>query len=310
LLDPIRAACRRGVTFDLLWGAESKDEEENKNTKAAIEIAHLVRQDRDINSRFHVHVRTTGSHAKLILLDTEDGWLAAVGSCNWLSSPFQSVELSAVLRDNLIIADVAVALQRLVGRRGLADNLATEMALTARDLRCAGSRGGPARIAVVVGGGHDRVIRTASSAAKKRFFVGSNRLGSTARPGALMQGEVAAGRDGVVATMLYTQASGPSKNRHARALVTEAAQNGLRFVRTRKTPLHGKLVAWDDDDLVITSLNWASAAVDPDFPWGDIGVHICAPGVAAAANNRLLEIFPELAEGLNEARIQTVSVEA
>jgi phosphatidylserine/phosphatidylglycerophosphate/cardiolipin synthase-like enzyme len=124
-----------------------------------------------------------------------------------------------------------------------------------------------------------------------------------------MQGEVAAGRDGVVATVLYTQASGPLRNRHARALAAEAAQNGLRLVQTRKIPLHGKIVAWDDDDLVITSLNWASASVDPDFPWGDIGVHICAPGVADTANRRLLEIFPELAEGFNKARIQS-SVEA
>ena len=117
-----------------------------------------------------------------------------------------------------------------------------------------------------------------------------------------MPGEVAAGRHGVVTTVLYTQASGPLKNRHARALVTEAAQNGVQLVRTRKVPLHGKLVAWDDDDLVITSLNWASAAVDPDFRWGDIGVHICAPGVAAAASEQLVELFPELVEGFGEIR--------
>jgi cardiolipin synthase len=308
VLDPIRAACRRGIRFDLLWGAESKGEEENKNTKAAMEIARLVRQDSDTNGRFQVHMRTTGSHAKLMLLDTEDGWVAAVGSCNWLSSPFQSVELSVVLRDNLIVADVAAALQHLVGRRGLADNVATEMALTARDLRRVDSVGGPARIGVVVGEAHDRMIRTASGFAKERFFVGSNRLGSTARPGALMQGEVAGIRKGVAATVLYTQASGPLKNRHARLLAAEAAQNGVRLIRTRKIPLHGKLVAWDDDDLVITSLNWASAAADPDFPWGDIGVHISMPGVAAVAMTKLLEIFPELA-GDSELGMPAVSVE-
>jgi hypothetical protein len=244
-----------------------------------------------------------------MLLDTEDGWLAAVGSCNWLSSPFASVELTIVLRDNVIVADVASALQQLVGRRGLADNIATEMALTARDLRRLGSVGGPARITLVMGEAHDRTIRTASGAAKERFFVGSNRLGSTARPGAMMPGEVAAGRNGVIATVLYTRASGPLKNRHAAALAVEAAQNGLRLIRTRKIALHGKLVAWDDDDLVITSLNWASAAADPDFPWGDIGVHICMPGVAAAATTRLFEIFPELGGGSDEVGIRAVSAE-
>jgi hypothetical protein len=233
----------------------------------------------------------------MILLDTSDGWLAAIGSCNWLSSPFQSVELSVVVHDNHVIADLAVALQRMVGRRGLADSIANEMALTARDLRrSATSTGNNARMAVVVGDAHERVIRSASGAAKRRFFVGSNRLGSTARPGAIMQDELAASREGVQATVLYTQSSGPLKNRHARALIDEAASYGVQLIRTRKVPLHGKVVTWDDDDVVVTSLNWASASANPDFPWGDIGIHIQAPGIATVAFNRLRTIFPELEE--------------
>ena len=294
--DLIRAACLRGVTFDLLWGAERDDETERRNAAAASEIARLVREDKDMRGRFHVHMRTTGSHAKLILLDTaEDGWIAGTGSCNWLSSPFQAVELSVVVRDQHAVADIAVALQRLVGRRGLADDIATEMAITARDLRRAPSGGGDARISIVVGDSHDRLIRAASSSAVRRFVVGSNRLGSTARPGALMQGEVAAGRDGVQATVLYTQTTGPLKNRHARALAEEAKAHGLTLTRTKKVPLHGKFVAWDDDDLIVTSLNWASASADPDFPWGEIGVHIHAAGIASTALVCLEGIFPELA---------------
>ena len=74
----------------------------------------------------------------------------------------------------------------------------------ARDLRRGPAPGGSARIAVVVGDHHDRLIRAASSTAQRKFVVGSNRLGSTARPGALMQGGVAGGRPGVAATALYT----------------------------------------------------------------------------------------------------------
>jgi phosphatidylserine/phosphatidylglycerophosphate/cardiolipin synthase-like enzyme len=110
-----------------------------------------------------------------------------------------------------------------------------------------------------------------------------------------MQGEVAAGREGVRAVVLYTQTTGPLKNRHARALAEEAQTNGLTLMRTKKIPLHGKFVAWDEDNLVVTSLNWASAATDIDFPWGDIGVHVHAPGIAADALDRLGAIFPELA---------------
>jgi cardiolipin synthase len=295
LSDPIRAACVRGVTFDLLWGAEKDEETERRNATAASQIAKLVREDRDMRGRFRMHMRTTGSHAKLILVDTaEDGWIAGVGSCNWVSAPFQSIELTVVLRDQHAVADVAIAVQRLVGRRGLADDIATEMAITARDLRRGPASGGSARIAVVVGDHHDRLIRAASSAAQRKFVVGSNRLGSTARPGALMQGEVAGGRPGVAATVLYTQTTGPLKNRHARALAAEARQNGLTLTKTKKIPLHGKFVAWDEDDLVVTSLNWASSSADLDFPWGEIGVHVHATGIASNALARLEAIFPEL----------------
>jgi cardiolipin synthase len=305
LLGPIRAACDNGVTIDLLWGAEKDEETEQRNATAAAAIARLAREDASTRGRVRVHMRSTGSHAKLVFLDTADGWLAAVGSCNWLSSPFQSIELSVIVRDNAVLSDVATSLQRLAGRRGLADSIANEMALTARDLKRTPSNGGPALMGIVVGEAHDEVMRTASGVASHRFFVGCHRLGSTARPGALLQGEVAARRPGVVPTILYTQPSGPLKNRHARALREEATANGVNLIKTGKTPLHGKLVAWGDDDVVVTSLNWASAAADPDFPWADIGVHINAPGVAAMTTAKLRELFPELrddASMVSEAR--------
>jgi hypothetical protein len=109
-----------------------------------------------------------------------------------------------------------------------------------------------------------------------------------------MQGETAARREGVRATVLYTQTSGPLKNRHARALEVEADGNGLILRKTKNPPLHGKFVTWDDDDVVVTSLNWASAASDPDFPWADIGIHIKAKEIGAVLAARVEAIFPEL----------------
>ncbi len=111
-----------------------------------------------------------------------------------------------------------------------------------------------------------------------------------------MQGEVAAARPGVDVIILYTQTSGPIKNRHGRALAEEARANGVTLARTpKKLPLHGKFVAWDHDDVIVTSLNWASASSDPDFPWGDIGVHIHGAEIASNVLARLETLFPELA---------------
>jgi cardiolipin synthase len=139
-------------------------------------------------------------------------------------------------------------------------------------------------------------LRVASGTAKRRFTVGSNRLGTTARPGALLQGEAAAS-DQVRATVIYTTTTGPVKNRHARALADESAEAGVRLVRTKKIPLHGKFVAVDDDQIAVTSLNWASASADPDFPWGEIGVQIHSEGLAASVCQQLETIFPMLKEG-------------
>lgn len=295
LFDHIRSACLRGVTVDILWGAEHDEGTESRNAKAACEIMSIVRQDKDTYSKVRVHMNSTGSHAKFILADTDDDlWIAAIGSCNWLSSPFNAIELSVVLRDPLVVADVAGAVQRLVGRRGLADNIATEMAIVARELRKRVVVGRDATIAVVLGEAHEMLMRKASGAAKQRLVVGSNKLGSTARPGALMPSEVAAGRAGVTATVLYAQPSGPLKNRHAQALAEEAIANGVRLIKTETTRLHGKFIAWDDDNLVVTSLNWASASGDSDFPWGEIGVHIQAPNIATKAITELQSIFPEM----------------
>ena len=86
---------------------------------------------------------------------------------------------------------------------------------------------------VVTGEIHDETIRDASTAARKRLLVGSNKLGSTARPGALTPSETAALRNASV-VVLYTAASGPLKDRPADDLVREAADNGIRWLRRRK----------------------------------------------------------------------------
>ncbi len=297
LVPDIRAACIRGVSFDLLWGAESldQDEEENRNSRSAVEIMKVVREDPDLARRFQVHMRSTWSHAKLLLADTlEDDWIAAVGSCNWLSSPFQATELSAVLRDPAVVADVASALQRLVGRRGLSDDIANEMGIVARELKARPQNGGPARISLLFGDRHDILMREVSGKAASRIDVGSNRLGSTARPGVVLQGEAAARRAPIDFRLLYTIPSGPLKNRHARKLAEEAAANGLRLIKTPTVPLHGKYIAWDDDDLALTSLNWASASTDPDNPQADIGVHIHQKGIASHTMKVIEAIHPEL----------------
>lgn len=295
LMECFARACRRGVEFSVFWGAEYDDETEIRNTEEAAKIMQLVAADPDMAGRFRINMRTTGSHAKIMLADTKSGdWVAAVGSCNWLKSLFRSTEVTVLLRDQTVVGDTMKIMQRIIGRRGLSDAVAEELELARRKLRTGDvDPSANAKIAVLVGEAHDELIREASGKAEARFVVGSHRLGSTVRPGAFLPSQIAA-KPGVTATLMYTVVSKPLKSRHARDLEQEGEASGVRVVKSGKIPLHGKFLAWDNDDVVITSVNWASATSDTDFPEGEVGVHIKATNAATLYLERLSKIHPDL----------------
>jgi cardiolipin synthase A/B len=294
LFDAFREACERDVSIDILWGAASNEATVTRHESEAALMMKRVLADPVTRTRIRVHMQSTASHAKAILVDQADGnWIAALGSCNWLSSPFGSIEVSVVLRDPGAVAEVARATQRIVGRRaGLAHPVANELALIAFDQRKRGAGAGAAQVTVLVGDDHDAWIRTASGQAKRRLVIGSHRLGGTARPGAVLPG-VAAAQGGATVHLLYTRPSGPLKKRDARELTQTAAPAGVS-VTQMTVPLHAKFVAWDDDDALITSLNWASADTDPNDPFGELGVHVHAPGIASELLARISVLAPDL----------------
>jgi cardiolipin synthase len=70
------------------------------------------------------------------------------------------------------------------------------------------------------------------------------------------------------------------------------------MMRVPEGELHGKFLLWDNDDVVVSSLNWSSADTSPNFPHGEIGVHLTSPGVASDVSKLLTEMWPTM---LNEA---------
>lgn len=295
-IPAMRAACGRDVRIDILWGAAHDEETEIRYEKVAKEIARLVRDDPVLEGRVKVGMQSTGSHAKIILTDTLDGdWIAAVGSCNWLKTGFQSVEITMLLRHPHLVARVARVLQKMCGERPLADGLANVLAILARNLARKRGKDGAALVDVITGEAHDALMRYASGVARERFVIGMHKLGANAMPGALLPAGAAAGPSKDV-KVLYTMLSGPVKKQkeYARQLEKEWAAAGVELIRVRGTKLHGKFLLWDNDNIVATSLNWGSAATAPEFPLGDIGVHVQAPGIADSVWGNLVSIFPEL----------------
>ncbi len=300
LAPVVREACTRGVSIDLLWGTR-KDRPNQRSAIAAMKIAKMVRNDPVMNGRVAVHLNSTHSHAKILLADRADGsWIATVGSCNWLSSPFRSTEISAVLRDPPVVVEVVLALQCISGGRGLSNPVSNELAMIVADLRKRPSGGGSDRITVLAGVHHDALMREASGVAQSRLVVASNRLGSTAVPGALLPSEFAA-RSGLTPIVLYSIESGPISAEAANELTREVQANGVILLKLKEPILHGKFVAWNENDIVVTSLNWASAATSNDKPWDEVGVHIAAAGIATTAVNALKKIYPQLSQEQSKA---------
>jgi cardiolipin synthase A/B len=295
LFDAFRDACARDVSIDILWGAASDERTIARYEHEAVRMANRALADPVTRGRLVVHTQPTASHAKAILADGPDGrWCAALGSCNWLSSPFRSIEVSVILRDPGVVAEVARAMQRIVGRRaGLAHPVANDLALLALDLRRPASADAPAEATILIGEDHDARIRQASGTAVRRLVIGSHRLGSTARPGAVLPG-AAASKGGAKVHLLYTRSSGPLKDRDARELAAAAAKEGVQITQMT-VPLHAKFVAWDDDDVLITSFNWASADSDPNDPFGELGVHVHARGIAKELLARITALAPGVA---------------
>lgn len=295
LFDAFREACRRGVSIDILWGASSSESTIARHESEAALLMKRVLADPETRNGIRVHMQSTASHAKAVLVDTPEGeWIAAVGSCNWIWSPFHSVEVSVVLRDPGAVAEVARALQRLIGRRpGLSHPIANELAVVAREQKKYGRGLGLALVTILVGDDHDRLLRTASGEAKRRMVIGSHRLGATARSGAVLPAEAAA-RASAKVHVLYTMPSGPLKKVDARELTQESAGHGVVLTKM-SVPLHAKFVAWDDDDALVTSFNWASADTDPNDPFGELGVHVHAAGIASELLSRIRALVPGLA---------------
>lgn len=295
LFDAFRKACENDVSIDILWGAAKSEADEVRQGSEAASMMKRVLADPVTRARIRIHMQSTGSHAKAILVDQPDGsWIAVVGSCNWLSSPLRAIEASVVLRDQGAVAEVARAVQRIVGRRaGLAHPVANDLALIAQELSGEAAGAGAAEVTILIGEEHDARLRAGSGKATQRLVIASHRLGSTARPGALLPGAVAA-QGGAKVHILYTMRSGPVKNRDERELTAEAALQGVALTKVT-IPIHAKFVAWDDDDVLITSFNWASADSDPSDPFGELGVHIHAKGIATELIGRLSGLLPKLA---------------
>ncbi len=293
-LDEIRDAVRRGAKIDLFWGAGAPENPNEKAFLQAAEISKLVAADELLRERVRIHLRSTGSHSKLMIADDgEEGYVAVVGSCNWLYTSFDRFELSCEFRDPRLVSEIAEAFGVMVGRPGFKPEIGTELYILARSLRRGPESTGHHRARVIAGQAHEAILREASGSQPSRFLVASDKFGNSAFANAIIPAEVAAVSAYTEPVVVYGSTAGLVSGPIAAGMTFDVRERGVRLLRISEG-FHAKFLLWGDDDIVVTSINWCSWTSPPDAPFSEIGVHISRPGLARQLAERLPLIWSQL----------------
>lgn len=294
LIPLLRNAVRRGATIDIFWGSGTPDEPGEKTVVAATAIKKEISLDDLLRDRVRIHLRSTGSHAKLLLADNgEGGYIAIVGSCNWLYTGFDRLDLSVRLREPAAVASVVEQFCALVAKPGFRPEIGTELLFLSKNLSTRPASTGPHQVRLVVGPAHEAILREASGSRPERFLIASDKLGNSAFSNAIIPAEVAAAAARTTPVVVYGDPSGLVTGISASAMTHEARDRGVRLLYISEG-FHAKFLLWGDDDIVVTSLNWGSWRTSPDFPQGEIGVHVSRRGIARDVTERLKFIWTQL----------------
>ncbi len=275
------AAAKRGAIVDVLWG-------ENENKTDAVTTAKTIAKVRTtidtegLGLSIRVHPFSTRSHAKILVCD--DGKLgrlsATVGSCNWLSSGFQNYEASIRFSDPGVVAAVLEQIADLTrGSDRHWTELTSEMARLASDARLQKPpAGAKAKVTLVLGPQHAQFARTARDTARRRMFVTSHRIGPAARPSVILPAITAVRENGIEARVFY----GMAIERPAGVSTSSNGHPVLSVQPILSPKLHAKILAWDDDDVLISSQNWLSADPGESNVRREIGLMVSSKGIAKA----------------------------
>jgi PLD-like domain len=282
----LEEAVNRGVRCHLFYGTSLDDRA--GNAIAMQELSQRLSAVRRSRGFVLVQRESVGSHAKIVAADDgQGGAVVLLGSCNWLSSPFSGVEISAEMRENQAVAIGLDLLRSIVSKLSSARRSMEILQFMASELRRGRSmlspageaaERPPAELTVLYADDHERLLRVAAHEADQSFVCCTNKVGATMVPALFNPAEVA-GRRIEDVRVYFSRYTGPTKRRHVAA--HRERLNGLvDLIGVRDPQLHAKFLTWDKDHVVISSMNWGSQSGLPDNRLDEIGLYIRGPDLA------------------------------
>ena len=239
--------------------------------------------ERHIDLKVELHKRLLD----LINLSALDGMSreqgeAEVGEIVHEQLALQKHALNHKARKHLVadVLDVVADLSR--GRDGLWKPITVELATLAREGRGRPRLGGPrTEGCLVLGAQHGHFVRQARDSARKRIFVSSHRLGLAAKQ-AIIIPAMAAARDhrSVETQVFFGRPTGNMTGEMTAGMTLDVGKEGVQIRSVHEPRLHAKMLAWDDDCVVITSQNWLSSDPGESSPLQEIGVYLKGSRIA------------------------------
>ncbi|MEG0482243.1 MAG: phospholipase D-like domain-containing protein, partial [Acinetobacter sp.] len=262
-IDSIISALNRGVVVYLLWGKDQMIEDD-KNFDAIKEYFEKI--ESDYYGLFYLHKIQTGSHSKFIIFDTIDtDCTSIVGSCNWFYTNFDRYEGSVLIKDN----DFAKKLLNLAasiatGRSYLSNELTKKLTRLSNQIPPSKSLeeyedDKIAKVNLLLKNDHYKVLNLAQRA-KERIYILSDKISFNINR-AVWEGLKHSKAKKIQAwyTSDSEQLTHDQIQTFSQTLKNEVNEKINLKHDTSKKRNHSKILAWDKNHIVITSLNWLSA---------------------------------------------------
>ncbi|WP_175796241.1 phospholipase D-like domain-containing protein [Burkholderia anthina] len=283
LLPLMRDAAKRGAQIDILWG--KLDSDGNKAAaKVAADCRSLITTD-ELRQRLTIHSYSTGSHAKILVADNgKGGFVGVLGSCNWLNTDYKGIEASLRFTNSAIVAEMLGILSKLAGGPSLNwSPFSTDLAALACKVRATpngATLGVSAKAKFIFGAEHARSVREARDGATSRIVVVSHRFSHNAETLVLIPAKAAHREKNVKVQLYYGKFDGTDDGAVAATLERRAMSEGVKFDQILDPRLHAKILAWDEDSVVVSSQNWLSADPGDDAYTSEIGISLNGKGLA------------------------------
>ena len=294
LLPDLEDAAKRRIQIELLWGLHNDPEDQKSRNTVGDCVRVLTQLSPIARQRVQLSSLSSDSHAKILVWDTGEGrdWISVIGSCNYLSSWFNALDISVELHSQrLALRLMGFLLASQLPASGTWSPVARRLNSVWERIRqntLKRTEGGTHNLTVLVDQDHYACVRQARDNSREGIILGCDIYGAAAETSVLVPMARAASL-GRRVRILYQR---PSKQLISSGKVPDpkaASDRGLSLETF--SGLHGKFLVWDDENVAVTSFNWLSTvAAGSRVRGAELGVLIEGPGLRGALSDKMSSV--------------------